>query len=70
VFGPWNLVNYQLAALLDAMNAMRATYAEAPMPDPTPRPKLKTRKTSASFDTAKVAYLQAIRDRHRREGGD
>jgi hypothetical protein len=70
VFGRWNLANHQLAALFDAVNALRATYAEAPMPDPTPRPKFKTRKTLAPLDMAKIAYLQEIRDRHRRDGGD
>jgi Flp pilus assembly protein TadG len=68
VFGPWNLANYQLAAVNDGINRLLAAYAGAPMPDPTPRPTLKTRK-GAAFDPAAVAYLQAIRDRHAREAG-
>lgn len=70
VFGPWNLANYQLAALIDSVNRLLAFQAEAPMPEPIPRPRLKTRKASASLDAAKVSYLQEIRDRHRAQGGD
>ncbi|MGZ4518955.1 MAG: hypothetical protein ACXVXP_02990 [Mycobacteriaceae bacterium] len=68
MFGPWNLANYQLAALIDSSNRMLAAYAGAPMPEQIPRPMPKTRKGS-SFDPAAVAYLQAIRDRHAREAG-
>ncbi|MGZ6852463.1 MAG: hypothetical protein ACXVGC_00110 [Mycobacteriaceae bacterium] len=69
VFGPWNLANYQLAALNDGVNRLLAAYAGAEMPDPAPRPGPKKRQDPV-IDNAKVAYLQEIRDRHRREGGD
>jgi hypothetical protein len=65
VFGPWALTNYQLANLTDSVNALIAALGGGERPDPMPRPMVK-RLTKSTSDEA-LAYLQAIRDRHRRE---
>lgn len=68
-FGPWSLLNYQLAALIDATNAVTASLAGGDRPEPAPRPLMKRRRSVPPVDPRAMAYLQAIRDRHRRETG-
>jgi hypothetical protein len=66
-FGPWALVNYQLAALTDAINSLRYVTAVAGRlqnvkpPDPTPRPGLE-RRVRVQSDAA-VLYLDKLRAR-------
>ncbi|MCW2898494.1 MAG: hypothetical protein JWO67_759 [Streptosporangiaceae bacterium] len=67
-FGPWSLVNYQLAALTDAINAVAYKVHVAgdlrpdpEVPEPTPRPGLKPRVQQAVLSEAAVIYLNARR---------
>lgn len=67
-FGPWSVINYQLAQVLDALH--RLEYVEAvtggiePKPDPpkpTPRPGASNVRQLRTPE--EVAYLQALRAR-------
>jgi hypothetical protein len=65
-FGPWALVNHQLAALGDAVMRLEVTVARSngadwKYPDPTPRPGAArpVRKQSE----ANVLYLESLRAR-------
>lgn len=64
MFGPWSLENYQLAGVIDSVNRLSVALAGGDMPEPSPRPQVKRRTGPAP---AALAYLQEIRDRHRRE---
>jgi hypothetical protein len=65
-FGPWALINYQLAQLLDSVH--RLEYVEAvaggldPKPDPPkPVPKPGPSNVRPLRTPEEVAYLQALR---------
>lgn len=65
-FGPWSLLNYQVASLTDAVARLEVTVARAfgadwKYPDPTPRPGLYRRVRKQSEDA--VAYLKKLRGR-------
>lgn len=66
-FGPWALINYQAAALLDAVQRVAYVCAVAgaldPKPEapkPTPRPGAKRSKVRA-INPAAAAYLGRLR---------
>jgi hypothetical protein len=65
-FGPWALINYQMAQLLDSIHRLEYVDAVAgglePRPDPpkpTPRPGVSNIRRLRS--PQQVAYLQALR---------
>lgn len=66
-FGPWALINYQMAALTDAVNrlcyatAVAFKFKGAEPPSPTPRPGLE-RRVRVQSDAA-VVYLDKLRAR-------
>lgn len=70
-FGPWSTEAYLLASLIDSVRDNTRVLAQVnsenrvDMPEPTPRPQTKIR--ARTVQPSAVAYLQAIRDRHRRE---
>lgn len=79
-FGPWATENYQLAALLDALQHLTRAVIEVQgskvdgVFEPTPRPRAKVRgKSPAVVDPAAVEavynLLESIRERHRQEVG-
>ncbi len=68
MFGPWSLENYQLAAVIDSVNRLLVAFGGGEMPEPSPRPQVKRRRPMQH--AAALAYLEEIRDRHRREASE
>lgn len=66
-FGPWATLNYQMAALTDAVRHLEYVLARVngnekyPAPEPTPRPGLK--RPVAKQSQAAVLYLDKLRAR-------
>lgn len=64
-FGPWGLVNYQLAALTDAVSILQYIVARSngtdwPVPEPSPRPGAHARRRKR-LTAAAADYLNSLR---------
>lgn len=65
-FGPWGLINDQVAILTDAVRQMEFTLARVngndwKPPEPTPRPGITGKRLIRKQSVASVSYLNTLR---------